>query len=86
MKIKPGYLLKEVAHNFVVIPVGDIDFDGMITLNESGVFIWKLLEKGYDKEAIINALLDEYNVEREIAQSDTEQFLQTLRSADIIDD
>ena len=86
MKIKPGYLLKEVAHNFVVIPVGDIDFDGMITLNDSGVFIWRLLEKGCDKDTVIDALLDAYNVEREKAASDTELFLQKLREANILDE
>ena len=52
MKIKEGYLLREVAGSNIVVPVGsgNMDFSGVITLNEVGSFIWKQLEKDTTKE------------------------------------
>ena len=47
MKIKDGYLHREVAGNIIVVPVGEasMNFNGMINLNETGAFLWKLFEK-----------------------------------------
>lgn len=86
MKIKEGYLLREVAGNHVVIPAGKLDFDGMITLNETGVTIWKTLSKPCTREEIINSLLEEYDVSRETASQDVDNFLEKLREADLIDE
>jgi len=46
MKVKEGYMLREVAGNSVVVAVGKatLDFNGLITLNSTGTFLWKLLE------------------------------------------
>ena len=86
MKIKEGYLLRKVADNYVVVPVGDLDFDGMIRLNETGVFIWKALEKETTEEEVISALLGEYNVPEAVARADVAAFIQKLKGAGIIDE
>ena len=86
MKIKEGYLLKEVAGNHIVIPVGNLDFDGMITLNEVGVFIWEKLSNNTNEEEIVALLLKEYEVAPEIAEKDVKAFIQKLRDADLIDE
>lgn len=48
MKIKEGYLLREVAGSNIVVPIGEgeLNFSGVITLNDVGAFFWKNLEKG----------------------------------------
>ena len=86
MKIKEGYLLRNVAGNDVVVPVGNLDFDGMITLNETGSFIWKALEKGCTLEELISKFLEEYEVDRAIAERDLTAFLQKLKEADLVTD
>ncbi len=86
MKIKNGYLLREVAGNHVVVPVGNLDFDGMITLNETGTLIWKKLEDGTTEEELIEAMLTEYEVTEEVATADVKTFLQALRGADLLDE
>jgi len=46
MKLKEGFMLRQVAGEHVVLPVGaDVDFNGMITLNETGAFLWNRLEQ-----------------------------------------
>ncbi|MBR2635194.1 MAG: PqqD family protein [Clostridia bacterium] len=84
MKIKDGYLLKEIAGNHVVIPVGALDFDGMISLNETGVFLWRLLEKGCTQEEAVEKLLLEYEVSEEIAEKDVGAFLEMLKKENIL--
>ena len=71
MQIKDGYLLREVAGNIIVVPVGEasMDFNGMINLNESGAFLWKLLEKGADAKTLLNELVCEYDVSEEQAKT-----------------
>jgi 2-hydroxy-3-keto-5-methylthiopentenyl-1-phosphate phosphatase len=86
MKLKEGYLLKNVAVTNVVISVENMDFDGMITLNDTGVFIWNRLEKGCSKEELLDSLLAEYEVSHEQAKRDLELFLSKLRNAELIDE
>lgn len=86
MKIKEGYLLKEVAGNHVVIPVGNVSFNGMLNLNETGVLIWKKLEKGCDESDLVAAFLAEYDVTEERAKEDISVFIEKLRKAGILYD
>ena len=64
MKVKKDFTLMEVAGTTAVLPLGEktVDFTGMLTLNESGVILWKLLEGGCTKEDLVHALLEEYDV------------------------
>lgn len=88
MKIKEGYLLREVAGSNIVVPVGEgaMDFSGVITLNEVGAFIWNLLEKDITKEQIIEKMLFEYDVDKTTAENDVEEYISALRGADLIAD
>ena len=88
MKIKKGYILREVAGSNIVVPIGNaqVSFNGIMTLNDVGTFIWKLLENGADKQQILQAVLDEYDVDSERAEHDIAIYLEKLRSKDLIED
>lgn len=88
MKIKEGYLLREVAGSNIVVPVGsgNMDFSGVITLNEVGSFIWKQLEKDTTKEEVLNNLLTEYDVDKATAESDIDEFINKLKGAELLAD
>lgn len=48
MKIKEGFILRNVAGSYVVVPIGEatLDFNGMMSLNETGAFLFgKLIQK-----------------------------------------
>ena len=64
MKISDKFVLRQVAGSWIVLPVAEktVDFNGMLTLNETGLMLWKLLEKGSSREALAQALTDEYDV------------------------
>ena len=88
MEIKDGYMLREVAGYYVVVPVGDaaLDFNGMINLNETGALLWKTLSDGADAETLVSALLAEYDVTPDIAKRDVEGFIIKMREANLIDE
>lgn len=88
MKIKPGYMLREVAGCSVVVAIGTetMDFGGMINLNESGTFLWKLLENGATEDELLSALLSEYDVDQETAKRDISLFINKMREAELLDE
>ena len=87
MKINENFLLREVAGNTIVVPVGDAAerFSGMIKLNETAVFIWRTLENETDEASVVAAMCAEYDIDEETAAADVARFVATLRSAGILE-
>lgn len=83
MKIKENFVLRQLADTWVVLPLADktIDFNGMITVNESGVLLWKALEQGADEETLVKILTAEYDVSAQQAQADVREFAEKLHAA-----
>lgn len=83
MKLNEQYILRQVANTWVVLPVGaaSVDFNGMLTLNESGAFLWRCLEQGMDREKLVVAMTSEYRVDRDTALADLDAFLAKLSGA-----
>lgn len=80
MRIKKNYVLRQIAESWVVLPLAEetINFSGMLTLNESGAMLWKLLETGADQDALVEALTSEYTVSAEQAKADVDEYLNKL--------
>ena len=87
MKIKSDFILKKIAGSHVVIPVRSraVDFSGIIKLSESGAFLWEILAGGAERDDLIAALLDEYEVDEPVAAADVDRFVQKLREADLLE-
>lgn len=86
MKIKEGFLLREVAGETVVIPSGDsLDLNMMITLNSTGAFLWEKLQADTTEEALTAALLAEYDVDEATAKEAVKAFVAKLKENDIVE-
>lgn len=87
MKIKEDFLLRKVADSYVVVPVNNLtlDFNGIINLNETGAFLFELLQKGADREELVQKMLDEYEVTRDKAENDIDIFIKKVKDADILE-
>ncbi len=87
MKVKSDFVLRKISDSYVVVPVGDsvVDFSGLINLNESGAILFKLLQKGAEETDLVDALLNEYNVDREVAEADVKKFVAKVKDADILE-
>ncbi|MBQ8574647.1 MAG: PqqD family protein [Clostridia bacterium] len=85
MKIKDGYRLRKVGNNSIVVAVGGINFTGLITVNETGTFIWKMLEKGAEAEEIVTALAQECEVNADDIRGEVLEFIEKLKGADLVE-
>ena len=87
MKIKEDFILRKVADSYVVVPVGKmtLDFNGIISLNETGAFLFELLQNGAEEQELVEKLLDEYDVAPEKARADVAAFLTKVKDADVLE-
>lgn len=82
MKIKDTFVLSEIGGSYIVIPTGSdtIDLNGMITLNETGYFMWNKLQSDITKDELIDEFLKEYDIDRETVSDDIDEFIDKLRT------
>lgn len=86
MKIEKEFILREIAGDYVIVPTGQtaLEFNGLITVNELGAFIWKQLQQDITEEELIQAILEEYEVDQETARHDVKEFLNKLTECRIL--
>jgi hypothetical protein len=87
MKLKKDFVVRSVAGSNIVVPTGaaTVDFNGIMTLNETGMFLWELLEKGAEKDELLKALLSEYDVDEATAKKDIENFIEKLEDTGLVE-
>lgn len=88
IRTKKGFVLRKIGVQYMAVPFGAMtnQVKGMITLTESGYFLWKTLEKGVeDVEALVTAMTEEYDVDHDTAAKDVCAFLAYLAQMGVID-
>lgn len=85
MKIKPEYKLRTVGGMNIVVSTAGMNFQGIISVNNTGEFIWRMLEKEAETDEIITALAKECNVSEDEIRQDVEDFVASLKGAGIIE-
>ena len=87
MKIKEGFLLRNVAGNNVVVPIGQatLDFNGMMSLNDTGAFLFSKMIEGTTREQLIEELISEYGIDEQWAQKDVDTFIQKVEGEDLFE-
>ena len=86
MKIKNGFVLRNICDEYLVVAVGrqTLDFKGLIKLNESGAFLWEQLKNDRTEDELLAALTAEYAVDEATAKADIAAFLSSLKEADLM--
>mgnify|MGYP003377258557 CR=1 FL=1 len=87
MRIKEGFMMREVAGKYVVVPVGvgTYSFKGMIQMNRLGAFLWEQLKEEQTKEELTAKILERYDVDSVQAEQDVETFTTQLLDAGILE-
>ena len=87
MKLKPGFILRVIAGQNIVLSSGDNgNLNQMISLNDTGLFIWQQLQTDTTEEQIASALMTRYGINPELASSTTAGFIQKLREYQFIEE
>lgn len=86
MKIKLEFVLREIAGDILLVPAGKtaLDLNGMLTLNEVGAEIWRMLPEVQSEEEIVGRLLRDYDAEPAQVRADVSDFLGHLRELGIV--
>ena len=87
MKIKQGFVLRNVVDEFIVMPTGDniAKFEGAVVLNEVSAFIFKQLENPVSREDLLAAMLGEYDVDEATAAADLDALLEKLADMGVLE-
>jgi hypothetical protein len=78
MRIKKGFELRDVCGEHIIVAYGieNIDFNKVISLNESATYLWKnIVDKDFDVETMASLLQQEYEVDAETAKRDAQALL-----------
>lgn len=88
MKIKKGFVVREVAGKSVAVATGALsrEFHGMVTLNGTGKFLFECLEKDTDVDSLTALLTNEYDVDEATARNAVVNFTDSLRRAGILEE
>lgn len=87
MKLKSEFIINQIGDEYIVVPTDDeiTDFGAMISLNETGAFLWNLLGEETTREALCENLLKEYNVDKKTAEEDVDEFINILKEKNLLE-
>jgi len=87
LRIKAGFVIKEIAGNTVVFPVGDeaIKRKAIINLNKTGAFLWKELLQDITQEELVSKVVHQYLIDEELAKTDVANFINLLRKHELLE-
>lgn len=87
MKIKIEAVLREIAGDHVLVPVGDtiIQHNGLFAMSEVGARIWELLPDCENESEITEKLLEEFDAPHETVSADVSEFVSKLREFGLIE-
>lgn len=85
-RANPDFMLREIAGEYILVPTGAAAarLNGLISLNETGAFLWNTLQQSQTEAELVAALVGEYEVDPETASADVRAFLTRMDEAGIL--
>ena len=86
MRVEKEFVLREIAGDYIIIPTGKtvLEFNGLVTVNEVGVSLWKMLQEEVTFEDLVKGILEEYDVDEAVAREDIREFLDKMVESGIL--
>ena len=86
MRIKDGFVVRDIMGQCVVVATGEAseDFSGMIKLNDTGKDIWQGVADGKSEEEIVDLIVKEYDVDEDHAKNSVEKFIGDMKGKGFI--
>lgn len=86
MKITKDIIMREIAGETVLLPVGElaVRFQGIMSLNETGVFLWKHMQEDCTEDTLVQAIVEEYDTTEACARKDVRAFIKQLQEQDLL--
>jgi hypothetical protein len=77
----PSIVTRKTGNEYVLVPIANniADMDSVYTLNETGAFIWELIDGKMSVGDIIENLINEYEIDKENATADVFSFVENMK-------
>lgn len=88
MQTIEGFRLRKLGNEYILVgeSMALINFNKMITLNETAAFLWEEAAKGeFDTDSLCKALCAEYDVTPEQAMTDVTATIDSWKEAGVIE-
>ncbi len=87
MKIKDNYVLKHISGKAIVVPIKEeaLNFNGIITLNETSAFLFERLKKDITLQDLVTQMMETYEIDPKTALADIKDFIQALKERGLMD-
>ena len=85
--IDPGYAVREIAGEYIAVPV-EVSSKAppqTVLLNETGYFLWTLLQQETTYKNLIHRMTDEFEVSADEAEKDVDEFLSCLEKYNLLE-
>lgn len=88
MKKNNDFILKEIGAQTVLVPFGDkaLNFDGILTINDTAKFLWEICDEEIDIEKLVNELKAKYEIDDATAKEGVDLFINQLKEAGCIEE
>lgn len=88
MKIKDGYILKEVAGSNIVIATGaqKMNFNGVMTFNSVGADVFNMLNGENTVDDIATKIAEDYGVPFERVKTDVQNLITKMKEHNLIEE
>ncbi len=86
MRLKSTIILRKIAGETILVPVGEdaVRVNGLITVNEVGALICDQLKEERTMDELIAAVTEQFDVDEQTAQTDIASFIHTLEENDLL--
>lgn len=86
IKLKSGYEIKSVEGVNIVVPTGnDMSFSGVITLNDTALFVWNQLIDGIEEDDLVALMAKEYDVDKSIISADVKELIEAFKQNGLLE-
>lgn len=88
MRLVEGFVLREMFDEWVAVPCGQsaLRMSGLLSMNETGAFLFSALQQEHTEESLQSLLLENYDTDEETAAQDVRKFVEILRKKNLLTD
>lgn len=88
MKLKSGIVQSKVGGEYIAVATGEAgqNFNGMIRNNSTAAFLVDHMQTETDIDALVEAVLETYEVDEATARKDVEKTVEAFRKAGLLDE
>lgn len=86
MRLKKGFVMHSIGDEYMAVATGELlqEFYGYVRNNETAADIFRMLQEETTVEAIVDAMYEKYDVEKDVLKRDVEEIIDKFRNADFL--